>query len=191
MLRTYAEDPAAIDPGSAPGPTGADRLRAAFVEGMSRSASPVYVLTTAGAAGLQGLTVSAVSSVSADPPLVLACVHRRSPFAGAVRRNGVLAASLLGADQAELADVFAGRHPGRTRADSFAADPWIVGATGAPLLESAAVGFECRLLTVHDASTHVNPHRLGPTGGIGTRRSPALPPPMLHRTSPACGVPTA
>ena len=93
-------------------PHRADRLRAAFVEGMSRSASPVYVLTTAGAAGLQGLTVSAVSSVSADPPMLLACVHRQSPFAGAVRRNGVLAASLLGADQAELADVFAGRHPG-------------------------------------------------------------------------------
>jgi flavin reductase (DIM6/NTAB) family NADH-FMN oxidoreductase RutF len=92
MLRAHAEDPAAIDSGSAPGPTDADRLRAAFVEGMSRSAAPVYVLTTAGAAGLQGLTVSAVSSLSADPPMVLACVHRQSPFAGTVRRNGVMAA---------------------------------------------------------------------------------------------------
>jgi flavin reductase (DIM6/NTAB) family NADH-FMN oxidoreductase RutF len=155
MLRAHAEDPAAIDSGSAPGPTDADRLRAAFVEGMSRSAAPVYVLTTAGAAGLQGLTVSAVSSVSADPPMLLACVHRQSPFAGAVRRNRVMAASLLGVDQAELADVFAGRHPGRTRADSFAADPWTVGTTGAPLLQTAVAGFDCRLLTAHDAGTHV------------------------------------
>jgi flavin reductase len=155
MLRAHVEDPAAIDPGSAPGPTGADRLRAAFVEGMSRSASPVYVLTTAGAAGLQGLTVSAVSSVSADPPMLLACVHRQSPFADAVRRNGVMAASLLSADQAELADVFAGRHPGRTRADSFAADSWAAGITGAPLLQTAVAAFDCRLLTAHEAGTHV------------------------------------
>ena len=148
-------DSLGLDPASAPAPPGADSLRAAFVEGMSRSAAPVYVLTTTGAAGLQGLTVSAVSSVSADPPMVLACVLRQSPFAGAVRRNGIMAASLLGADQAEFADVFAGRHPGRTRADSFAADPWTVGATGAPLLDSAAAGFECRLLAAHDAGTHV------------------------------------
>ena len=87
--------------------------------------------------------------------MLLACVHRQSPFAGAVRRNGVMAASLLGADQAELADVFAGRHPGRTRADSFAADPWTVGATGAPLFDNAAAGFDCRLLAAHDAGTHV------------------------------------
>ena len=121
---------------------------------MSRSATPVYVVTTAGPAGVHGLTVSALSTVSADPPMLLACINRQSPFVDAVRRNGILAASLLAADQAALADVFAGRHPGRSRADSLAADRWAVGLTGAPLLESAAARFDCRLVTAHEAATH-------------------------------------
>jgi flavin reductase (DIM6/NTAB) family NADH-FMN oxidoreductase RutF len=155
MLRGHADDATAIDPRAASARAGEDGLRVAFVEGMSRSAPPVYVVTTAGAAGVHGLTVGAVSSVSADPPTLLACVHRQSPLATAVRRNRVMAASLLGAGQAEIAEVFAGRHPGRTRADSFATDPWTVGPTGAPLFDSAAAGFDCRLLTAHDSGTHV------------------------------------
>jgi flavin reductase len=153
MLRADADHHGATAPGLAIA-AGAD-LRAAFVEGMSRSATPVYVVTTAGPAGVHGLTVSAVSSVSADPPMLLACVNHQSPFIGAARRNGILAASLLAADQAELADVFAGRHPWRTRADSLAGDPWTIGPTGAPLLESAAAGFDCRLVTVHEAAGHM------------------------------------
>ena len=69
-----------------------------------------------------------VSSVSADPPMLLACINRQSP---SPTRYGAMApgASLLAADQAALADVFAGRHPGRTRADSLRR-PLAVGATG-------------------------------------------------------------
>jgi flavin reductase (DIM6/NTAB) family NADH-FMN oxidoreductase RutF len=61
---------------------------------------------------------------------------------------------LLAADQAALADVFAGRDPGRTRADSLAADAWTVGVTGAQLLESAAARFDCRLVRGQEAATH-------------------------------------
>jgi flavin reductase len=42
------------------------QLRAAFLEGMSRSAASVSVVTTDGPAGRGGVTVSAMTSISAD-----------------------------------------------------------------------------------------------------------------------------
>ena len=58
-----------------------EALHCAFVEAMSRSASSVWLVTTDGPAGRHGLTVSAVSSVSAEPPMLLACINRHSPVA--------------------------------------------------------------------------------------------------------------
>jgi flavin reductase (DIM6/NTAB) family NADH-FMN oxidoreductase RutF len=152
MLRAYADRPASIVP--APAAAAGANLRAAFVEGMSRSATPVYVVTTR-RPGRGPRPHRERAQCGFGGPADAARLHQPAePVRGAVRRNGTLAASLLAADQAALADVFAGRHPGRTRADSLAADPWIVGLTGAPLLESAAARFDCRLVTAYEAATH-------------------------------------
>ena len=59
--------------------------RESFIAAMRCAASTVTVVTTAGDAGRCGVTVSAMSSISADPPSVLICVNqavwqqRRSP----------------------------------------------------------------------------------------------------------------
>jgi flavin reductase (DIM6/NTAB) family NADH-FMN oxidoreductase RutF len=50
---------------------------------MRRVASSVTVVTTDGAAGRFGTTVSAFSSVSADPPTVLVCLFAQSRIAKA------------------------------------------------------------------------------------------------------------
>ena len=60
-----------------------------FVAAMRANVTAVNLVTTDGAAGRFGLTVSAVSSVSAEPPLILACLNRRSPAVSAIGRNGV------------------------------------------------------------------------------------------------------
>ena len=52
---------------------------AAFVEGMRGAVTGVNIVTTDGAAGRFGVTVSAFSSVSAEPPMVLVCINQRSP----------------------------------------------------------------------------------------------------------------
>jgi flavin reductase (DIM6/NTAB) family NADH-FMN oxidoreductase RutF len=78
MLRADAGSSDSMVPAPATA-AGAD-LRAAFVEAMSCSATPVYVVTAAGPAGTHGLTVSAVSTVSVNPPMLLACINRQSPF---------------------------------------------------------------------------------------------------------------
>src|SRR5690554_4667739 len=81
----------------------------AFVGAMRVQATAVNVVTSDGPAGRVGVTVSAMSSVSAEPPLILACVNRRSPCVTTIRQNGVFCINALSAGQSHLADTFAGR----------------------------------------------------------------------------------
>jgi flavin reductase (DIM6/NTAB) family NADH-FMN oxidoreductase RutF len=85
-------------------------LRQRFVTGMSHAACTVNVVTTDGSAGRFGVTVSAMSSVSADSerPTLLACVHESSPAARAILENGVFCVNVLRDDQSFISDVFAG-----------------------------------------------------------------------------------
>ena len=127
--------------------------RDAFVEAMSRAVSGVSVVTTDGAAGRFGQTVSAMSSVSADPPLLLVCINRKSPTCGAIRENGVFGVSLLRADQRRLSDSFAGR-PRTGLPYDFDAVRWESAVTGAPLLTAGVARFDCVLDAAHEAGTH-------------------------------------
>jgi flavin reductase len=65
-------------------------LRDRFLQGMSCAAATVNVVTTDGPAGRSGVTVSAMSSVSADgnAPTLLVCVHEKSPTARTIIENG-------------------------------------------------------------------------------------------------------
>lgn len=84
--------------------------RTAYVTAMRAVASSVTVVTTDGSAGRLGATVSAFSSVSADPPTALVCLRSESRIARAVAENGRFNVNLLLQDQRMIADRFAGAH---------------------------------------------------------------------------------
>jgi flavin reductase len=135
------------------GPTDPASERAAFIEAMSRAVAGVTVVTSAGGDGRFGQTVSSMCSVSADPPLLLACINRTSQTYQAINRYGVFAVNVLRADQRRVAEVFAGR----TRSDTpydFGCAVWEEAVTGSPLLVGAVARFDCVLETVTDAGTH-------------------------------------
>ena len=81
-----------------------------FIAAMRQVASCVTVVTTDGDAGRHGATVSAFSSVSADPPTVLVCLYAESRIAKAVSRNGTFCVNVLPEGDSAIADRFAGRH---------------------------------------------------------------------------------
>lgn len=83
--------------------------RDAFLRAMRRVANLVAVVTTDGTAGRQGATVSASSSVLADPPMVLVCLRSGSRIAEAIAANGTLCVNVLPQDRSDLANRFAGR----------------------------------------------------------------------------------
>ena len=116
--------------------------RSRFLQGMSRAASPVCIVTTDGSAGRAGLTVSAMCSVTADDPALLVCINRASRAGDTIARNGRFCVNVLRDDQAHLSDAFAGR----VADDRFALASWDRLVTGAPVLEGHLVAFDCRLV---------------------------------------------
>ncbi|PLL12949.1 flavin reductase [Tabrizicola sp. TH137] len=134
---------------------GMDDLRAHFLEGMSRAATFVAVATTDGDGGRAGVTISSLTSVSADgdQPSLLACIHHQSPAAAAILRNRAFCANLLAEDQQGVSDLFAGR-AGSDHAARFDRAEWEAGALGQPVLAGATAVFECRLATALLWETH-------------------------------------
>lgn len=130
-------------------------LRGRFVEGMSRAATFVSVITTDGPAGRTGITVSSMTSVSADGagPSLLFCVHHRSQSAPILLGNRGFCANLLHENQQSAADLFSGRQKteGPARFDQIG---WIAGQNGQPVLTGATASFECTLGTAVLWETH-------------------------------------
>jgi flavin reductase (DIM6/NTAB) family NADH-FMN oxidoreductase RutF len=88
---------------------GALASRETYIHAMRRVASSVAVVTTNGPAGCHGATVSAFSSVSADPPTVLVCLRGDSRIARAVAQNHKLCVNVLPEGRTDIANRFAGR----------------------------------------------------------------------------------
>jgi flavin reductase (DIM6/NTAB) family NADH-FMN oxidoreductase RutF len=109
----------------------------------------VVVTTSAGHA----MTVSAFTSVSLEPPLVLFCAEKIARFHDSVLAAGAWAVSILAEDAEKTATRLATR--GRMLAgqlDDVAHHPGPV--TGAPLLDGALAVLECRTAAVHDSGDH-------------------------------------
>jgi len=124
-----------------------------FRDAMSRLGAAVHVITTDGKAGRSGFTATAVCSVTDAPPTVLVCLNRRSQAAPIVHQNGVFCVNTLAASEAAVADAFAGR-TGLAREDCFASGEWIALVTGAPVLASSVVAFDCRTIDTKAVGSH-------------------------------------
>jgi flavin reductase len=137
---------------AAPGPV-ASVEPLVFRDAMSRLGAAVHIVTTAGIAGKTGFTATAVCSVSDQPATLLVCLNRRSNSGPLLAQNGVFCVNTLGADGKMLADVFAGRHGARLH-ERFSMGEWITLRTGAPVLASAVVAFDCRTVEIKAVASH-------------------------------------
>ena len=118
-----------------------------FLRAMRGVAASVAVVTTDGPMGRRGATVSSFTSVSADPPTVLACLSRKSWIAGTVRANGRFAVNVLSHEMADL-----GRKFSDADADRFVGVSWSE-RNGLPLIEGCTA-FLCDLTQLAAVATH-------------------------------------
>jgi flavin reductase (DIM6/NTAB) family NADH-FMN oxidoreductase RutF len=100
--------------------------------------SGVTVITATADGRDYGMTASAVTSLSLEPPMMLVCINNRSPTQAAITRSGAFAVSVLAEGQHELAAQFA-----RKAEDKFAGVPTDRGAGGLPLIRDALAILEC------------------------------------------------
>lgn len=112
-------------------------------------ASGVTIITTAEGEQLFGTTVSAFSSLSLDPPMVLVCLNRSSSTHEAILRTGRFAVNVLSAEQGELAVRFA-----RPLSNRFEGLSLETGPAGLPLLNGRLAGIECAVEAAHTGGTH-------------------------------------
>jgi flavin reductase (DIM6/NTAB) family NADH-FMN oxidoreductase RutF len=123
---------------------------AEFRHALSHFASGVTVVTTCDAdARPQGLTASAFTSVSLDPPLVLVCVDHKAQSYPALRESPRFAINILATDQQDVSRRFA-----TTGFDKFESVPFRWSSLGLPLLDGALAYLECTTANRHPAGDH-------------------------------------
>lgn len=126
-----------------------------FREAMRNFVGNVSVLTAGSNEDRSGLVVTSAISLSADPPLLLACVNRSSSTWPLIQRYGCFGCSALGAgaDHQMVAERFTG-FGGVKGAKRYEGASWVTAKTGALLLEDATVGVDCTVEEMIDRATH-------------------------------------
>ncbi|WP_440995985.1 flavin reductase family protein [Arhodomonas sp. SL1] len=125
----------------------------AFKGGMRRLAGAVNIVATAHEGERNGLTATAVTSLSAEPPRLLACVNlsgRTFQLIAASRRMSV---NVLGRDQEDVAKRFAGML-GEPGSNPFEVTNWDTSARGIPMLHGALASFDCVVEEMLVTHTH-------------------------------------
>ncbi len=97
-----------------------------------------------------GLTVSAFTSVSLEPPLILICLHQDADAHDSLLQAGHFGVSILTADHEELALKFSRADPDDRFRDLTVVD----GPLGSPLIQGALAWLECRVNQVSAGGDH-------------------------------------
>lgn len=119
----------------------------------ARLAAGVVVVTATLRGTVHAATVSSVTSVSLDPPLLLFCVHTDARLRDVLDEVGTWAVSVLADGQADVADWLAS--PGRPAIGQLDRVPHRTSpVSGAPWLDGAAAWFDCTTEAVHPAGDH-------------------------------------
>ncbi|QHC37184.1 flavin reductase family protein [Komagataeibacter xylinus] len=124
-----------------------DRERFRFA--MGHFASGVAVVTSSDADINHGATISAVSSVSLDPPQLLVCLNTRSATCKAITETGYFVLHILSAEQEALAFHFAA-----PAGDKFSDEVGRRDEAGHFFLHEALVHMRCRVSETLTGGTH-------------------------------------
>lgn len=123
-----------------------------FRQALGSWASGVTIVTSREGDAIHGMTVSAFSSVSLDPPLVLVCADKTSDTHGLIAESGCFGVNVLTQEQEALSNRFAVKKDEHLR---FEGVDYSSAETGAPLFDEALVAIDCEVEAAHDAGDHV------------------------------------
>lgn len=111
------------------------------------------VITVGAGDRATGLVVTSAISLSAEPPLLLACVNRGSSSYPLLAEFGCFGWSSLGAAHQAVAERFSG-FGGVKGAARYEGAAWETAVTGARLLKGAPSAFDCTVEEMIDRATH-------------------------------------
>ena len=149
-------------------PTDPETFRAA----LASYATGVTVVTAIGPNGPSGATANAVTSLSLDPPMMLACLDRGSRTLTSVRAAGRFGVNALAAGQEELARRFSEKHPEPAKWQGIEWEE----SEGCPRLPGGLMWVACELRDLIDGGDH-----LIVTGTVLEAESNDAQPLLFHR----------
>jgi flavin reductase (DIM6/NTAB) family NADH-FMN oxidoreductase RutF len=121
---------------------------------MAAAPGPAAVVTATGADGrTQGLTVSAVCSVSLDPPLILTCLDRGSNTLKAIEQAGSFTVNYLAEGREDVAMDFATKSDSKFDGKVFITPA--VGLGGPVLIQDSAAYAACEVAQIVPAGDHM------------------------------------
>lgn len=127
-------------------PVGKQEFRTA----LGHFASAVTVVTVRCSDGrLAGITVTAFTSLSLEPPLVCISIDKRTFVHGHLPVGGVFAVNILAENQEVLSRRFAASDP-----DQFRGIGFTTGLDGVPLIDDVLATIECRIVAEHVGGDH-------------------------------------
>jgi len=122
-----------------------------FRDALGAYATGVTVVTAIGPNGPSGATANAITSLSLDPPMMLACLDRGSRTLTSVREQGRFGVNALAAGEEKLARRFAGKN---AEAEKWDGIEWSE-SEQLPRLPGALMWVACELRDLIDGGDHL------------------------------------
>jgi flavin reductase (DIM6/NTAB) family NADH-FMN oxidoreductase RutF len=132
-------------------PATAANIATAFRDAMRRIASTVTIITATDFGRHHGMTVTAVTSVSMDPPSLLVCLNNRTRLHDIMGQARRFCVNVLHTEQAELSVAFSGALPAEERFDKGA---WEKAQDGLGFLIDAQANVFCQKMAAIPFGTH-------------------------------------
>ena len=132
-----------------------EHLKQNFLDGMSRIAATVNIVTTNGESGKAGTTATAMSSVSTDSPgpTLLICINKGASTAPLIPNHKAFCVNVLNDAQSLEANAFANLLTDQFDS-KFDCGDWVTTETGQLRLSDALVCFDCDLVDQKEVGTH-------------------------------------
>jgi flavin reductase (DIM6/NTAB) family NADH-FMN oxidoreductase RutF len=120
---------------------------------MRELAGAVAIVTAGVGQDRRGLTVTALCSLSVDPPSLIVCVNKHTEGHKMILQYGSFCVNMAAAEHRAIADCFAGV-TGCHGVERFAGSRWTTLVTGAPVLASAIAVLDCVVIDRLDRGSH-------------------------------------
>ncbi|WP_197377464.1 flavin reductase family protein [Mycolicibacterium baixiangningiae] len=146
-----------------------------FIRAITRTATPVSIVTAQVDGVRLGQTVSAFNRVSDEPAILGVCINRRSPIHHVISSCGAFNVSVLAREHSGVADSFAGRGGPDRPPFTFRDREWQTGVNGLPVFADGLAAFECTVHSITEIGSHLL--YLGEVGRVVHRDAE----PLLHQ----------
>lgn len=122
-----------------------------FRAALGRFASGITIITTFDEKLNRplGITVSAFSSLSLNPPLVVICIDKDAYLHDYIKAFGAFAVNILAEGQDKLSNLFASRE-----IDKFKNISYSMSEMKLPLLDDVLVNMECNIVSDYEGGDH-------------------------------------